>query len=313
MQPQVSFIIPAYNAEQYLQRSVTCALQQRDVAVEVVVVDDGSTDGTAAVADQLAANDERVRVLHQSNSGAAEARRQGVLMARGEYICFMDADDEMPREALSQLVQHCLDDNVDVAYSSYLRCVGDSKTHITHHVDGVISGEQWLDYLLDRRCMCALWGCVSRRALWQDDVFPPRDVNIPNEDVLMNVCLSAHVKQVGFYNQPLYNYNSVPTSLSVTGRLFYLDNWKRFFALLEDNLQRRGLLEQHRADLLAMKLERLAFNVYPLDTTDPWVHNILHDSTQRLSRRSWVLQHLLRHPRLCRWCVTTNRRLKHSL
>ena len=82
MSSLVSIIIPAYNAAPYLQRSVASALAQTHSDIEVVIVDDGSTDGTGAIADQLAAQDERVRVVHQENRGLAEARHSGVKAAR---------------------------------------------------------------------------------------------------------------------------------------------------------------------------------------------------------------------------------------
>jgi glycosyltransferase involved in cell wall biosynthesis len=89
----VSIVIPAYNAARYLPDAVRSALDQPGATVEVVIVNDGSTDDTAAVADRLAAADPRVRVIHQANGHCAAARNTGIRVARGEYISFLDADD----------------------------------------------------------------------------------------------------------------------------------------------------------------------------------------------------------------------------
>ena len=91
--PLVSVIVPAYNAERYLREAVDSALRQTHERLEVVIVDDGSTDGTPALADGFAAADPRVRVFHQPNGGLSAARNAGLAVARGDLVCFLDADD----------------------------------------------------------------------------------------------------------------------------------------------------------------------------------------------------------------------------
>lgn len=88
--PEVSVVIPAYNAARYLPQAVDSALQQTFREIEVLVVDDGSTDDTPA---RLAAYGERIRVLRQANAGVAQARNAGSAVARGRYVAFLDADD----------------------------------------------------------------------------------------------------------------------------------------------------------------------------------------------------------------------------
>ena len=91
MSPLVSIIIPAYNAEKWIRESIQSALAQSWRNTEIIVVDDGSTDGTRAAAEESA--NAKVRILHQPNGGAARARNAGLAAARGKYIQFLDADD----------------------------------------------------------------------------------------------------------------------------------------------------------------------------------------------------------------------------
>lgn len=91
--PLVSVIVPVYNRAHYLGDAVASALGQVDANVEVLVVNDGSSDDTGQVADALAAADPRVRVFHQPNGGVSAARNTGIRAARGTYICFLDSDD----------------------------------------------------------------------------------------------------------------------------------------------------------------------------------------------------------------------------
>jgi glycosyltransferase involved in cell wall biosynthesis len=89
----VSVIIPAFNVELYLADAVRSAIGQTWKQVELIIVDDGSSDGTGALADRLAAGEERIRVIHQRNRGVSAARNAGIAAANGEFVCFLDADD----------------------------------------------------------------------------------------------------------------------------------------------------------------------------------------------------------------------------
>jgi glycosyltransferase involved in cell wall biosynthesis len=95
MKPLVSVVIPAYNADRFLRRSVASVLGQSVSDLECIVVDDGSTDGTASLAERLCGSDLRVRYVWKPNGGSASARNAGFMIARGEWIQFLDADDLM--------------------------------------------------------------------------------------------------------------------------------------------------------------------------------------------------------------------------
>ncbi len=307
----VSILIPAYNAAPFLERSVASALGQSYANIEVVIVDDGSTDETPVIADRLAEQDARVKVVHQENRGLAEARRSGIKAATADYIVHLDSDDELLPDAVEFLCSKLIENGLDIVYGSFIKVMDDkTRFEVPHSMEGVLTGDEFLHFLFDRRCMCASWGNLCRRDAWSDDVFPPRDRVLPGEDVLINICLSAHLNRVGFFNKPVVKYYYVPTSLSSTNRLSSLDNWERFFSLVEENLEERGKLESLEKELLCMKLDRLAFYVHPIDKNRPWVSKAIHDHRFKLPRRYDILQRLLHSPRLCHWCVVNNRRLK---
>lgn len=93
MDPLVSIIVPVYNVKPYLSRCVDSLLGQSYQNMELLLVDDGSTDGSEALCDEYAAQDARVRVLHKKNGGLSDARNAGVDAAKGEYLSFVDGDD----------------------------------------------------------------------------------------------------------------------------------------------------------------------------------------------------------------------------
>lgn len=103
--PRVSVIVPVYNVEPYLEACIDSLLAQRFTDFEVVLVDDGSTDGSGAICDELAGKDPRVVVVHQKNGGVCSARNRGIDQARGEFLVFVDADDLVTEEHLEHLME----------------------------------------------------------------------------------------------------------------------------------------------------------------------------------------------------------------
>lgn len=93
MEYLVSVIVPVYNVEEYLEECVDSILKQTYKRLEIILVDDGSTDGCPEICDVYAEKDMRVKVIHQQNAGAANARKRGIMAATAEYVCFVDADD----------------------------------------------------------------------------------------------------------------------------------------------------------------------------------------------------------------------------
>ena len=97
MERLVSVIIPVYNKKDYLKRSVYSIINQDYSALEIIIIDDGSTDGSSNLCDHFGMIDNRIRVVHSENRGVSSARNTGINLAKGFYIAFFDADDEAER------------------------------------------------------------------------------------------------------------------------------------------------------------------------------------------------------------------------
>ena len=119
--PKVSIIVPVYNAEKYLQECVESALCQTLSDIELILVDDGSTDSSPTLCDQYAAQDRRVKVIHKPNGRAASARNAGLRAASGEYVAFVDADDWISPDMYEKMLQT----NADVTLCDYVRFQGE--------------------------------------------------------------------------------------------------------------------------------------------------------------------------------------------
>ncbi len=123
----VSVIMPVYNAESTMRRSIDSVLAQTFPALELILVDDGSRDGSAAIIAEYAARDARVRPLHQANAGVAAARNAGIAAARGSHVAFLDSDDWwVPRKLELQLAEMRKRDAL-VSYAAYQRVAEDGR------------------------------------------------------------------------------------------------------------------------------------------------------------------------------------------
>ena len=141
---KISIIVPVYNTEKYLKRCVDSILSQNYADFELWLVDDGSTDGSGALCDSYQQKDSRVRVFHQKNAGVSAARNYGVDQAQGEWVCFVDSDDEVLPDYLSDMIKAADTDECLV--------VGNiCKSHLTGLLmeDVYLDGKEMVRYLLD--------------------------------------------------------------------------------------------------------------------------------------------------------------------
>ena len=115
----ISVIIPAYNVEKYLPRALDSLLGQNFTCFETIIVDDGSSDGTARICDEYAAKDSRVRVIHQKNAGAPAARNAAIDIARGKYLFFMDGDDWAEKDMLGDMFALAERDSAEMVVAGF--------------------------------------------------------------------------------------------------------------------------------------------------------------------------------------------------
>lgn len=104
MKPLVSIVVPIYNVEKYLRKCLNSIVNQTYKDIEVILINDGSTDNSARICDDFAQNDNRIRVIHNKNQGVSYSRNQGINLAKGEYILFIDSDDDISMHYVEQLV-----------------------------------------------------------------------------------------------------------------------------------------------------------------------------------------------------------------
>lgn len=179
--PLISVIVPVYNILEYLPRCVASITAQTYTNLEIVLVDDGSTDGTGALCDELAKGDERIRVFHKENGGSSSARNLALSKVRGEYIGFVDSDDY-----ISENMYQCLYDGI-IKYDTCVAQIGrdeiDEQGNMLPNiceppVEAVVIGHrEFLKELLMHRGDCSFCTKLFHRSVLEGKEFPTGALN----------------------------------------------------------------------------------------------------------------------------------------
>ena len=211
----ISVIIPVFNVEPFLTPCLESVKAQTFKDFEAILVDDGSTDSSGMICDEFARSDHRFRVVHQSNQGVSAARNRGLDLAKGEYVYFVDADDEIRPEALEHLYHAITQGEYDIAASGYSLVKNGEETDQCMTAGSpslVFSGDEVLFKLLvDCSFVCyTCWNKLITRKLISDVRF----VDINQEDFLFCGQVSLRLGTVIYLNESLYRYHDRPSSLS---------------------------------------------------------------------------------------------------
>ena len=199
---RVSVITPVYNMEETIEASARSVLGQTFADLELICVDDGSTDRTGAILDRLAQEDSRLRVIHQENRGVSAARNAGLAAAAGETVAWLDGDDQMGPQALEKLNAALLETGASMAICNYenVERSGAREKRYVQRSNEVISGEEALMRVLRREITQAIWASLAPRAFYRDITFPEGMVF---EDVRMSYKLYEQAKTVALVNDSL--------------------------------------------------------------------------------------------------------------
>lgn len=205
----VSIIVPVYNVEQYLKKCVLSILEQSFQMFEIILVDDGSTDSSGALCDELAELDDRIQVIHQKNKGLSGARNTGLKRATGEFITYLDSDDSLHKNCLEILYKNAVQYNAAVSVCNY-RLVWEQKEEENpskekEYQAHVYTGREAACKIVkeNSRFMITAWGKLYRRELIPLLEYPEGKTH---EDEFVTYRILYSVEKVVVSEQPLYLY-----------------------------------------------------------------------------------------------------------
>lgn len=219
---KVSVIIPVYNVEKYLSECLDSLLTQTLEEIEIICVDDGSTDSSPKILDAYAEKDSRIIVIHQKNSGAGAARNRGISYARGEYIGFVDSDDiafhtmyeELYRKAVSCQADMVITGDISTATGNKLQFPIENFDKSSRIMElGYFNAVDCPDILKN----VFLWNRIYKRSFWLENKFIIPEGRRFAEDLLICTQTSVLAKKIGYVRGPLYWYrNERDNSMSDT-------------------------------------------------------------------------------------------------
>lgn len=229
----VSVIVPVYNEKRYLLRCVESITTQSYSNLEIILVDDGSTDGTSEDCDELALNDNRIKVIHKSNEGLSSARLTGLEAACGGWIMFVDDDDILSPYAISTLLKYIDDRRIDIVTAGRIDTSDDAYywDKEENAVVETISGIETVNRIPGDKqstIITPLWGKLYKTSFIKSiDLYRYKDTcpTIYFEDVLMTPIIYSKANLISIVHKILYLHREVSTSISRSGKLgtFYYE------------------------------------------------------------------------------------------
>lgn len=267
--PQISLIIPVYDAGKYLSKCIDSILNQSFKDFELILVNDGSKDNSLEICNQYSGLDARVIVVNQENGGVSSARNHGLEVAKGDYICFVDADDHVTPSYLEHLVRPALqNDRIDLVLQGRIKCESGKQTKIAPDRDRIYFLSEDSGFFKDVSLFrfCAVYSKIFKR-----DIIRSHEISFSSSlnhgedfDFLAKYLLYCDGVQVS----TCANYYYMINDGSLSGRFVFFDNEYSCLSQLSDSLSNLGRRFQNEAidrqinEFLAYYIARVLTSVY---------------------------------------------------
>ncbi|MEN9918737.1 MAG: hypothetical protein RL662_1173 [Bacteroidota bacterium] len=236
--PKVSVIMPVYNTERYVAEAIAVITHQTLKDIEIILVNDGSTDTSLQIISSIATTDHRIRVVSKKNEGPSEARNMGLEMARGSYIYFMDSDDLLEKDALQTCYDRCEQNKLDFAFFDATAFKEDKSESLNDYYlrtdvlnnETIYTGEDVLTRLMQVNLYrSAVWLCFIRRS-YLDEIKLRFYSGIIHEDELFTGVLHVQAQRVNYIPTPFFRRRIRPNS--ITSNRFTTKNMSCYYIVL---------------------------------------------------------------------------------
>lgn len=203
----ISVIIPVYNSEKFIEKCINSILSQSFTDFEIIAVDDGSTDSSPDILNAVSKTDSRLKVYSKANGGVSSARNYGIEMAQGEYISFVDSDDELPRDALKILYENT-DDSIDLISGSY-HLTGAFRHDIIHTAQRFTNAERLTRFEEQDHTNWGPCGKLYRKSIVDRYNIRFREDISYSEDHIFNLNYTKNIKNdMLVISDVVYSYNN---------------------------------------------------------------------------------------------------------
>lgn len=252
MKPTVSIIVPVYNAAPYLDQCISSLTAQTLKEIEIILINDGSTDDSLSVCIGLAATDDRIRLIDKPNGGVSEARNDGLRIATGTYVGFVDPDDWVDKDMYERMLATLTTAQADICMCNYVKEMKEGTVPILMKQSGIIGKAAIVDEIVANviakpsfrsgetdimGSVCRL--LISRELLERENIWFDKEVAFM-EDLL--VCVEAFLKceRIGIDAGAYYHYRVHESSTVMAYKPQFYDRQKQAFVKLQELLMREG-------------------------------------------------------------------------
>ncbi|MBU7454891.1 glycosyltransferase family 2 protein [Leuconostoc fallax] len=238
----ISIIVPVYNVEKYIADCLESIAKQSYQNIEVIIVNDGSTDNSIQICKDYAEKDKRFKIITQKNQGLSAARNTGMNYVNGEYTIFIDSDDKISIHLVDKCVNiiHNFTDISMVFFSHYIHT--NDKIITDSYYEGIDSGtyspEDMVDNLLKEKVQINAWSYMFNSSLMKKNFFEFPE-GLLYEDMVPIVTLIHNSKKIYYLNEPLYIYSirkgSITSATSIKARVDHITNLDNFSHFITNN------------------------------------------------------------------------------
>jgi glycosyltransferase involved in cell wall biosynthesis len=228
---KVSIIVPVHNTEKYLENTVRSLLAQTLKDIEIILVENASTDGSLALCHELAKTDDRIKVMHLEKGDLSYARNNGLTLATSEYVAFVDSDDTVKPEMYETLLGIAQEHNLDLVYSNIMKVYDNRPPKYIYTEDEkvlVMTPKEMLIKNFTHKINVNACTMIARKHLFDNLKFPE---DMYFEDRAFTFRLINATSKVGYINKAFYHY------YQRSGSIVHLKNWKNGILLMVILLQ----------------------------------------------------------------------------
>ena len=252
----ISVIIPVYNVEKYISKCLDSVIKQTYKNLEIIIIDDGSTDKSGFICDEYKKIDSRIRVIHHKNKGLSYARNEGISNSNGSFISFVDSDDYLESNMFYELKNNIILYNSDISMCNFYYEKGNKKRVACDNFkkDFVVNNNDKYNYIYNKYDSLTIhtWNKLYKKNIFNSIRFP---VNNYFEDSFIICDLLEKANVISYLHKPLYNYVYRDNSI------FHSFSLKHFDNILASN-KRIEFYENHKLyNLINIEKNRKAINI----------------------------------------------------
>lgn len=249
--PKISVIVPVYNAEKYLEQCIKSIQRQTYENIEIILVDDGSTDSSGEICEEYSAKDKRIRVIHQANQGLVNTWKNGTQLSRGKYLCYVDSDDWIDSEMLATLAKNLTGIKGEMACCDlWLELDGEKKRESNYLGSGIYEKES-LNIILQHRILgnenrlvmaSRCTKLIERSLVEQNIQYTDKDIRM-GEDLSIILPVLLDCKRLVVVSEAYYHYRQHHTSMIYSYDSQMYGNIHRLVRLLYKAMQDKGIVD----------------------------------------------------------------------